>query len=472
MEVALLIDFGSTYTKVTAVDMDEARLIGRAQAPSTVDTDVSHGLSRALQILKVRTKLRDDQVTLKLACSSAAGGLRMVAMGLIPHLTAEAANRAALGAGAKVIEVYGKELNQRSVGDLENMSPDIILLAGGVDGGNQDVIVHNARRIAASRVRSPVVIAGNIEAQQEAAAILRAVGQETYLCDNVMPKLNELVVEPAREMIQEVFIKRIVHAKGLDAASDQVGQVIMPTPLAVLKMTELLARGTEREAGLGEVIVVDVGGATTDIHSVGPVKPEESNAYVADLEEPYIKRTVEGDLGLRLNAESIIQAVKEALVPGDVRRVLRTDDARTYAGFLASHTDKLPNTTGEREMDTALARAATFLAMDRHAGYMDSGAPPEGYSFVQRGKDLSEVGALIGTGGIFAFGERPEVALAGALASDVNPFSLRPKSPKLYTDRHNILYAGGLISTVDADKALRLMKESLVVLPLPEGVRV
>ena len=311
METALLIDFGSTYTKVAMVDLDQERLIGRAQAPSTVDSDMFQGLFRALQILKGRTKFREEEITVKLACSSAAGGLRMVAMGLIHHLTAEAANRAALGAGAKVIKVFGKELNDRTVPELEVLNPDIILLAGGVDGGNHEVIVHNARRIAFSKVRSPVIIAGNVDAQEEVEAIFRQAGQETYPCDNVMPRLNALVVEPARARIQEVFIGRIVRAKGLNRATEYVGQVIMPTPLAVLKMTELLAQGTASEPGLGEVAVIDIGGATTDVHSVGFTKPNDSEAYVMDLAEPYLKRTVEGDLGLRVNAESIIQAVAE-----------------------------------------------------------------------------------------------------------------------------------------------------------------
>ena len=469
MKTALFIDFGSTYTKVAAVDLDEDRLIGRAQAPSTVDTDVSQGLSRALQLLKSRSKLQEEEEPVKLACSSAAGGLRMVAIGLIPHLTAEAANRAALGAGAKVVKVYGKELNDRTVPELEAIDPDIILLAGGIDGGNRDVIVHNARRIANSRVRSPVVVAGNVDAQEEVVAFFQQAGQETYTCDNVMPGLNELVVEPARARIQEVFISRIVHAKGLDRASDYVGQVIMPTPLAVLTMTELLAKGTEREPGLGEVVAVDIGGATTDIHSVAAVKPEESKAYVMDLAEPYAKRTVEGDLGLRLNAETVIQAVAKQPVPRDIARALATEEAELYTSYLASHTDALPNTMAEREMDTAMARAATFLAMERHAGYIDSGAPPRGYSFIQRGKDLSEVNVLLGTGGVFAFGDKPELALAGALANYVNPFSLRPKSPDLYADQYNVLYACGLLATVDPDKALRLMKTSLRPLPSPNG---
>ncbi len=130
MRIALLIDFGSTYTKVTAVDLDLDRFIGRAQAPSTVDTDVTQGLLRAIQLLKQQHDINDSDIELRLACSSAAGGLRMVAIGLIGRLTAEATSRAALGAGAKVVEVFERGLNGRMVAEMEEANPDIILLAG------------------------------------------------------------------------------------------------------------------------------------------------------------------------------------------------------------------------------------------------------------------------------------------------------------------------------------------------------
>lgn len=128
MAIALLIDFGSTYTKATAIDLEEERFVGRAQSPSTVDTDVTQGLLRATQLLKDQTGIQEQEIVLRLASSSAAGGLRMVAVGFIGRLTAEAANRAALGAGAKVVAVTDRLLNFRGIRELEQANPDLSLV--------------------------------------------------------------------------------------------------------------------------------------------------------------------------------------------------------------------------------------------------------------------------------------------------------------------------------------------------------
>ena len=469
MAIALLIDFGSTYTKVAAVDLDEDRFIGRAQAPSTVDTDVNQGLFRAIQLLKGQTGLQEDQVALKLACSSAAGGLRMVAVGLIGRLTAEAANRAALGAGAKVVQVFERALTSRTVAELEAANPDIILLAGGVDGGNREVIVRNARQIAASRVKAPVVVAGNSEAGDDVSAIFQAVGQPAYFCGNVMPALNILDVEPARQAIQEVFIRHIVRAKGLERAADYVGEVIMPTPMAVLKMAELLAVGAGQEAGLGDTVVIDIGGATTDVHSACWGEPVVASTPVVGLQEPFAKRTVEGDLGLRVSATSLLAASRRDNLPRDLAGVLESIEALLRAEYLASHTATLPNASGEQELDVAMASAAAYIAMERHAGVVETVNTPTGFETVQRGKDLTEVSTLIGTGGVFAFGAQPQAVLPACLFDATNPFSLRPKHSRLYLDGSYILYAGGLLSTVYPEKALSLVKGSLRSVALTEG---
>ena len=110
MKPVLLIDFGSTYTKVTAVDVESERLLGTADAYTTVQTDVGEGLANALT--RLREKIGPVEFTARYACSSAAGGLRMIASGLVPELTAEAARQASLGAGAKVLKVYSFQLTE------------------------------------------------------------------------------------------------------------------------------------------------------------------------------------------------------------------------------------------------------------------------------------------------------------------------------------------------------------------------
>ncbi|MBI4311915.1 MAG: glutamate mutase L [Chloroflexi bacterium] len=471
MSIALLIDFGSTYTKVSAVDLEQERFIGRAQSPSTVDSDVSQGLFRAIQLLKEQTGVKEHQITLRLASSSAAGGLRMAAVGFIGRLTAEAANRAALGAGAKVVAVTERHLNRKSVLEMEQANPDIILLAGGVDGGNYDVILQNARQIAASRVNAPVVVAGNRDVTAQVCDVLRKAGQPTYACDNVMPALNKLNVEPARKVIQEVFIKHIVKAKGLDQAARYVGSVVMPTPMAVLKMTELLAKGTEGEPGLGDTVVIDIGGATTDVHSACTGDPTDPSIPISGLPEPFAKRTVEGDLGLRVSATSLIEAAHRyrVIIPPAIASALDGDEATVRAQYLSSHTNTLPNTVKELEMDRDMATAAAWMAMERHAGLLVYDDAIAGAA--QAGKDLTEVKAVVGTGGVFAFGDAPHTPLYAGLYETANPSSLRPKHPELYVDRHYIMYACGLLATVHPAIALRVMKRSLAPARAPTPVR-
>ncbi|MBI4201963.1 MAG: glutamate mutase L [Chloroflexi bacterium] len=467
MAIALLIDFGSTYTKATAIDLEEERFVGRAQSPSTVDTDVTQGLLRATQLLKDQTGIQEQEIVLRLASSSAAGGLRMVAVGFIGRLTAEAANRAALGAGAKVVAVTDRLLNFRGIRELEQANPDIILLAGGVDHGNYDNILHNARAIAASKTNAPVVVAGNADVTTEVCQIFQQAGQPSYPCDNVMPALNILNVEPARKVIQDVFIRHIVRAKGLDQAARYVGNVVMPTPMAVLTIGELLAKGVDDEPGLGDTVVIDIGGATTDVHSACEGDPTDTSIPLSGLPEPFAKRTVEGDLGLRVSALSLIEAVGRyrVMMPNAIVGPLTGNEARLRGEYLSTHANALPNTVAEQDMDHAMASAAAWMAMDRHAGIIAYDDATRGA--VQIGKDLTPVKALIGTGGIFAHGSSPSLPLHACLYDMANASSLRPLHPELYVDSNYIMYACGLLATVHPRTALRVMKRSLVAAPVP-----
>ncbi|MCX7904683.1 MAG: glutamate mutase L, partial [Caloramator sp.] len=137
MDAALLIDFGSTYTKLTAVDLEKEEVLATAKDLTTVQTDIMIGFNNAFEKLKEKIDISKVNFVEKLACSSAAGGLKMIAIGLVPELTAEAAKRAALGAGARILGVYSYELTKHEMEEIVKKKPDIILLAGGTDGGNK-----------------------------------------------------------------------------------------------------------------------------------------------------------------------------------------------------------------------------------------------------------------------------------------------------------------------------------------------
>ncbi|MFQ5937517.1 MAG: methylaspartate mutase accessory protein GlmL [Acidiferrobacterales bacterium] len=451
--VALLIDFGSTYTKLRAVDLAAVRLLGSGQGPSTVTTDITVGLNAALEDLKQRIGRLPD-FRHRLASSSAAGGLRMVTVGLVRELTAEAARQAALGAGAKLVGTFAYQLTADDITQILELAPDIVLLAGGTDGGNTEVILANARALASAPINCPVVVAGNRVAAADVRELLKTASRPVTVAENVMPEFGVLNIEPARAAIRQVFIERIVHAKGMDRAQAIIDQVLMPTPAAVLEGARLLAEGHGKHSGLGSLLVVDVGGATTDVHSVCTGKPTHEAVVLQGLPEPYLKRTVEGDLGMRHNAGSILEAtgldalaIDANLPPARVEQIIDTLD---------EDVERLPASPEERALDRALARAAVRLAVQRHAGTTETVYTVTGSVTVQRGKDLSDVGAVVGTGGPLAWGVDAGTTLAMALAHPAEPLSLRPRQPRLLLDRDYVLYACGLLAAVEPDAALRL----------------
>ena len=166
-DTRIFIDFGSTFTKVVAFDLQSETLLARVQAPSTVDTDVNLGLDAALGKLRETVPVAESDIRSALACSSAAGGLRMVCIGLVPEYTTEAGRLAALGAGAKVVGSYSYELTRSELRELEALRPDIVLLTGGTDGGNKRTILHNAEILSSSQAVRNIIAAGNKSAGDE-----------------------------------------------------------------------------------------------------------------------------------------------------------------------------------------------------------------------------------------------------------------------------------------------------------------
>ena len=457
MSLALLIDFGSTFTKILAVDLAAEEILAYAQSCTTVETDIMVGLRRALDLLPPH--LQGAPYECRLSSSSAAGGLGMITIGLIPELSAEAARRAALGAGAKVVKVYSFRLSARELRELESLKPDILLLAGGTDGGNREVILDNARLLAASGIQCPVLIAGNKAAADEVQSILSAAGKITLLTDNVMPEMNVLNVEPARAMIRKVFIERIIAAKGLKKAEEFVEGILMPTPTAVLRAAQLLSQGTDSEKGLGDLVILDIGGATTDVHSIGAGNPVQPGVVRKGLPEPLAKRTVEGDLGLRYNAGTILRLCGEGRILQHASLIQK--DLVSRLEKLSQRVEVLPQTAEDQDLDFALAACAARAAMERHAGSIESLWSPQGQYYIQYGKDLTGVEHLIGTGGIFIHHPQAGDILRRTLFSPEEPLSLRPKTPNLYTDARYCLFAVGLLADRYPEAAFRMARKYL-----------
>jgi len=451
----VLVDIGSTFTKVTAVDTGQARILAQSSAPTTIQ-DVSIGLKNALQGLGLTAEeLRQAR---KLACSSAAGGLRMVAIGLVQDLTAKAAKLAALGAGARVLNTYSFQLTEADREEIIELGPDIILLAGGTDGGNSENILHNARVLASLPQPLPVVIAGNRSVAKEVAACFPEEFS-TYIAPNVMPQIGKLQVDPAREVIRRVFMEKIIYAKGLDKAERWIDGIFMPTPAAVLRAGQLLSEGTAANPGWGDLIIVDVGGATTDVHSLGTGLPSRAGVVLRGLPEPFAKRTVEGDLGVRVSVLSLLEAVGVDALVQETRWT--REEVESRAQLLHSQPEVLPQNQAEAAFDRALARQAVRHAVGRHVGHLSELYTPAGLVWVQEGKDLSQVTTVIGTGGVLVKSDDPLAALEGAGKQVDAPLELRPERPEFYLDGDYILAAMGLLAQEEPEAALEILKNSL-----------
>jgi len=450
-DIRLLIDFGSTFTKVVAADLDAVEIAAVARVPSTVDSDITIGLGKALKEIARRTGIGNLEEKEALACSSAAGGLRMICTGFVPELTSQAGSIAALGAGARVIGGYSYKLNRREIAEIEAAAPDILLLCGGTDGGDEKVIVHNAGLLAATGPAvTNIIVAGNKAAHDAIRAVFAGTAKNVIYTGNVMPEIGVLDAAPCKREIRELFMRNIVRAKGIARAREIIKDVIMPTPAAVLEAAKLISGGHGDDSGFGELIVIDVGGATTDVHSIARGTPARADTIMAGLPEPYEKRTVEGDLGLRYNLDRLLELTGGRPTPPGFNEAVA-----------AFQKGRLPRTAVEYACHRLLTSLTVAAAVERHAGRLEVVYGPAGERLIQHGKDLTGVGAVIGTGGPLVFARKPREILEGARAQEENPFILKPRDPAFYIDAPYILFAVGLLAQAAPDKALRLARKYL-----------
>jgi len=499
----LTVDFGSTFTKLTAINMTYTpQIIGAAKAFTTIETDIRDGLNTALADLQAQTGLLFlEHYTHKLASSSAGGGLKMVAVGLVPALTAKAALLAACSAGAKVVKTYAYELSAIEQQEIYDINPDLVLLSGGTDGGNKEVILHNATLLAGIDRGFSVIVAGNKSVATNVAETLRNSGKDAVICGNVMPTFNKLDIMPAKDAIRGLFMEKIIEAKGLTQAASFMTAPIIPTPLAVFEAAQLLSED------LGSIMAVDVGGATTDVYSMADGAPSLPNVVQKGLPEPYAKRSVEGDLGMRYSLEALMDAARDGgklpdnfsensfsenicemhskhginnsvAIASDIQAGVRSQctfdirvDAQSQytcdilASFLAKCANDpsfLPSPGSQfSQLDQALCGIAVDIATTRHTGHLETSFTPFGETYYQQGKDLSNVKYVIGIGGPIIYSPDARTILQNAIASPSSQEILKPRSPKFLLDKSYIFAAAGLISKVNKGIALQLMQNEL-----------
>jgi uncharacterized protein (TIGR01319 family) len=455
-DLVCCVDFGSTFTKAALVDTGSGALVGTASHPTTLASDVLDGWQACLADLsRVEPGATAAAV---LACSSAGGGLRLGVVGNEELVTAEAGRRVALSSGGRVVHVVSGGLTEESLADLHAQQPDVVLLVGGTDGGNAEVLLHSAGMLAIERWPGPVVVAGNAEVQGQVSDLLGRACTPHVVTRNVVPQIGVLQPEPARAAIRETFVRHVIGGKHLSTHAEFLSMVRGATPDVVLSAVELLAQGSAtRSAPAGEVVAVDVGGATTDVHSVVQLEAHDDADLAREVVAPVpVTRTVEGDLGMRASAISTLDAGRDSGL------LSQREHKRLAADVEHLHDDPtyVPSTQPARAVDARLARVAVELALRRHAGRQQVTYGVDGRQIERSGTDLREVRLLIGSGGVLRHNGKDfgHDVLAQACVSGESAGWLLPSKPAFVVDVDYVLAPAGLLADEHPDTALALMQ--------------
>jgi len=476
LNVILATDCGSTTTKAILIERraDGYRQTCRGEAPTTVEApfeDVTRGVLNAIEEVeelagrailedgRIITPARDGRgVDAYISTSSAGGGLQMLVAGAVKSMTAESAERAALGAGAIVMDVIAtndRRLPHEKIARIRDLSPDMILLSGGTDGGTVSHVLELGEYIAAARPRPrlgqdfrlPVIFAGNKDARPEVQKIL---GERTALsiADNIRPTLEEENLAPARAKIQELFLQHVMaQAPGYGKLIDWTSAPIMPTPAAVGAIMQTVA---ERR-GIN-VIGVDIGGATTDVFSV--FDQQLNRTVSANLGMSYSVSNVLAEAGI----DSVLRWMPVPLEEAEVRDRVKNKMIRPTT---------IPQTTVDLMLEQALARCALALAFRQHRELTT------GLKGVQRARDISEAFAqgaaeslidmgtldiLVGSGGVLSHAPRRVQAMM-MMMDAFEPVGVT----ELAVDSIFMMPHLGVLSTVHQDAAIQVFDRDCLV---------
>jgi len=443
----LVAEIGSTTTVVNAfngIGTQSPVFAGQGQAPTSVlEGDVTVGLKGAIDSL--RESLKADELTWDdmLATSSAAGGLKMTVHGLVYDMTVRAAKEAALGAGGIIKMITSGKMRKTDLKKIQEIQPNIILVAGGVDYGERETALHNMEMILSMGLKIPIIYAGNIENQEEVRLMCEEAENQLYIVENVYPKIDTLIVEPTRKIIQDAFEEHIIHAPGMSKVRELVKGPIIPTPGAVMEAAKVL------KEEMGDLVIFDVGGATTDVHSVTSGSEEINSILISP--EPDAKRTVEGDLGVYVNANHVVEKI------GMDNLLKEFPDAEE---ILANY-KPIPVTEREKQFVERLTKEAVLTSLERHAGHLRYFYTASGKKAAAEGKDLTAIKYIIGTGG--ALTRLPsKMEILEKIKHHGKEHELYPtEAAKVLIDEDYIFSSLGVLSKSYREDALRLMKKSL-----------
>ena len=437
----LCVDFGSTFTKAVLLDTEgtvDGILLTSASVPTTIDTDVLDGYRSICETIADEGLPPADEV---LACSSAGGGLRLAVVGYERSVTAEAGHRVGLSAGAKIVHVAAGPMTTAQVAALRATRPDVILLVGGTDGGNAEVVLHNGSRLAKARLGAPVVVAGNVEARAAVALALESTGRRFILTDNVLPQIGVINPDGARAAIRQMFLRHVIGGKHLSKGPQFASMVRAATPDAMLRGVETLAAAPDGDGG--DVLVFDIGGATTDVYSVVSPEGEDATLRKEVVAPLWHARTVEGDLGMRWNARGVVEAarVEHLLFPGDRADGVDIESLQRWAAGVEADPAYLPKGDGEVRLDLALARVAALTAVRRHGRASRPG---------DQARPLARLAHVIGSGGVLRHSSATmQDRVLRAVTTDVEGGWKVPTQARTTVDSAYLLFAAGLLADAD-----------------------
>ena len=477
LEVVIATDCGSTTTKAILIEKKEGvyRQTFRGEAPTTVEApfeDVTRGVLNAIQEIEelsgrqildgeriIRPADGERGVDIYISTSSAGGGLQMMVAGVVQSMTGESAQRAALGAGAIVMDVLASNdgrLPHQKIERIRQLRPDMVLLSGGTDGGTVSHVVELAEFIGAADPKPrfgtgfqlPVIYAGNIDAQEE---VNRVLGEKTALTlsENIRPVLERENLGPARQVIHDLFLEHVMaQAPGYRKLMSWAGAPIMPTPGAVGQIMQTIARQQEIN-----VIGVDIGGATTDVFSVfGEV----------------FNRTVSANLGMSYSISNVLTEAGLANILRWVPFHIDEADLRDRIKNKMIRPTTVPQLLEELQIEQAIAREALRLAFVQHKElavglkgvqtertladvFEQSGS---GESLIQ----MMELDLLVGSGGVLS--HAPQRSQAAAMMID----AFQPQGvTRLAVDSIFMMPHLGVLATVDERAATEVFERDCLI---------
>jgi len=483
----LAIDVGSTTTKAIVIERqgDEYHLVARAESPTTVEApleDVMIGVRQAVRRVEsvLGRALTENGVLITpegsasggdgragvdlfVCTSSAGGGLQMTVAGLVKSMTAESAQRAALGAGAIVMDVISLDdarLVLERIRRLQELRPDMILLAGGTDDGNISHVAAISEYIGASNpkprlggnYRVPLVYAGNQRAREYVRDVL-GDQMDVFIVPNIRPTLEEEVLEPARQEIHRLFLEHVMaRAPGYQNLLLWAKNVIEPTPMAVGKMMKVMS-----EAHKANIIGVDIGGATTDVFSSFDGK---------------FHRTVSANLGMSYSTANVFVEASPKNVDRWLPFELPEGELRDLNANKMIRPTTLPTTLDELLIEHAVAREAIRLSFEHHKklavglkGIQNIGTFDKlGDALRQRPRtgltiiDTLAVNAVIGSGGVLSHAPRRSQAML-LLMDSIQPEGVTG----LFVDSVFMMPHLGVLAEIAPEVALQVFETDCLV---------